>query len=278
MTGETSGRIRSSAPTARGRRRGGAGDGRAGRAGGRRPRPDGRPRREDPDAPGAGPARGGSWRSRGSHRVEGRSAASNLAAAGRRRPGPPGRRRRRPPSARARGFDHRSSSTLPARGPGRSGRTRRSGHGSGPKTSSAFAALRRGLLRAALDLLAPGGSVTWITCSLEPEENEGVVDQVLGERPGLVKPVVPDRSRTCPNLFVGRAGRTECPDSAGTRERRLLRSHSPADPSIGRSTAGFPDFTIDKRERRAYISSGSRTATRRIKRHSKEREVWIHGW
>jgi 16S rRNA (cytosine967-C5)-methyltransferase len=41
---------------------------------------------------------------------------------------------------------------------------------------------QRALLHAALDLCAPGGSVTWVTCSLEPEENEDVVAAVLEER------------------------------------------------------------------------------------------------
>ena len=63
-----------------------------------------------------------------------------------------------------------------------------------PSALGPLAALQAVLLRAAVDLLAPGGTVTWITCSLEPEENEGVVDQVLRERSGLVK-VLPDRSR-----------------------------------------------------------------------------------
>ena len=45
------------------------------------------------------------------------------------------------------------------------------------------------LLHAALDLCAPGGSVTWVTCSLEPEENEDVVAAFVAS--GAFKPVPP---------------------------------------------------------------------------------------
>ena len=50
-----------------------------------------------------------------------------------------------------------------------------------------LAAAQGELLRSALDLLAPGGTVTWITCSLEPEENEDVVDAVLAGRADAVR-------------------------------------------------------------------------------------------
>jgi 16S rRNA (cytosine967-C5)-methyltransferase len=42
---------------------------------------------------------------------------------------------------------------------------------------------QRGILRAALRALRPGGSVVYSTCSLEPEENEQVVAAVLAETP-----------------------------------------------------------------------------------------------
>ena len=42
-------------------------------------------------------------------------------------------------------------------------------------------AVQRRLLTAALSLLSPGGTLVYVTCSLEPEENEGVVDAVLAE-------------------------------------------------------------------------------------------------
>jgi 16S rRNA (cytosine967-C5)-methyltransferase len=50
-----------------------------------------------------------------------------------------------------------------------------------------LASLQRELLRSALDLLSPGGTVTWMTCSLEPEENEDVVDAILAERTDAIR-------------------------------------------------------------------------------------------
>ncbi len=44
-----------------------------------------------------------------------------------------------------------------------------------PSAVTEMAELQRGLLRPALDLVAPGGVLLYATCSVEPEENEGVV-------------------------------------------------------------------------------------------------------
>ncbi len=41
------------------------------------------------------------------------------------------------------------------------------------------------ILRSALEQLAPGGRLIYSTCSLEKEENEDVVDEVLGEEKTL---------------------------------------------------------------------------------------------
>lgn len=51
-----------------------------------------------------------------------------------------------------------------------------------PADLPAFARAQSALLSAALDVCAPGGSVVYVTCSLEPEENEEVVDAVLAAR------------------------------------------------------------------------------------------------
>jgi 16S rRNA (cytosine967-C5)-methyltransferase len=52
---------------------------------------------------------------------------------------------------------------------------------------ASLATLQRELLSSAIDLLVTGGTVTWITCSLEPEENEDVVDAVLAERGDAIR-------------------------------------------------------------------------------------------
>ncbi len=44
-----------------------------------------------------------------------------------------------------------------------------------PSSVTEMAELQRGLLLPALDLVAPGGVLLYATCSVEPEENEGVV-------------------------------------------------------------------------------------------------------
>jgi 16S rRNA (cytosine967-C5)-methyltransferase len=46
-------------------------------------------------------------------------------------------------------------------------------------------ALQRKLLNLALDRVRPGGRVVYSTCSIEPDENRGVVDRVLQERPNV---------------------------------------------------------------------------------------------
>jgi 16S rRNA (cytosine967-C5)-methyltransferase len=50
---------------------------------------------------------------------------------------------------------------------------------------ASFAALQRELLNAALDLASE--TVVYSTCSLEPEENDAVVDAVLGTRDDFVR-------------------------------------------------------------------------------------------
>jgi hypothetical protein len=51
--------------------------------------------------------------------------------------------------------------------------------------------LQRGLLRRAVELLRPGGALLYVTCTFNPEENEGVVSKVLEERAGelYVEPI-----------------------------------------------------------------------------------------
>lgn len=77
-----------------------------------------------------------------------------------------------------------------------------------PDDLPALARVQRSLLDAALDVCAPGGSVVYVTCSLEPEENEGVVAAVLSaradaapERPGGATLPAPLRAALRPDGF-----------------------------------------------------------------------------
>ena len=53
-----------------------------------------------------------------------------------------------------------------------------------PRDIPRLAKLQSKILRNALDTVASGGVLVYATCSLEPEENEGVVEAVLREMPG----------------------------------------------------------------------------------------------
>jgi 16S rRNA (cytosine967-C5)-methyltransferase len=57
---------------------------------------------------------------------------------------------------------------------------------------------QKAMLRNALPLLAPEGRLVYATCSLEPEENEQVVDSVLSEHPEFRR--VLDLSQEFPRL------------------------------------------------------------------------------
>ncbi|EPR44005.1 Fmu (Sun) domain protein [Desulfovibrio sp. X2] len=52
-----------------------------------------------------------------------------------------------------------------------------------PRDCGDLAALQRRILTASYDLLAPGGAVAYLTCTLNRDENEGAVDHLLRERP-----------------------------------------------------------------------------------------------
>jgi 16S rRNA (cytosine967-C5)-methyltransferase len=54
-----------------------------------------------------------------------------------------------------------------------------------PEDINRLSGIQAHILDAALEVLAPGGRLVYATCSLEPEENEEVVEQVLAKRVGL---------------------------------------------------------------------------------------------
>jgi 16S rRNA (cytosine967-C5)-methyltransferase len=54
-----------------------------------------------------------------------------------------------------------------------------------PSNLAALQATQLGLLTTAANLLAPGGVLVYATCSLEPEENQEVIEQFLAEHSGF---------------------------------------------------------------------------------------------
>lgn len=77
-----------------------------------------------------------------------------------------------------------------------------------PATSRGLARRQVSLLRAALRMVRPGGTVVYATCTLAPEENEGVVSTVLAKSPVDVTcvglPFEPPASRPAMTTWAGR--------------------------------------------------------------------------
>ena len=73
-----------------------------------------------------------------------------------------------------------------------------------PEQLSEFHQLQVGILSAAIKQLAPGGRLVYSTCSMEPEENEEVVSEVLSSVPSI-KPVARNEiaKSLAPHLIPG---------------------------------------------------------------------------
>jgi NOL1/NOP2/sun family putative RNA methylase len=68
-------------------------------------------------------------------------------------------------------------------------------HGTLPATirpRPGLVALQRALLLRAFDLLEPGGTLVYSTCTYHPQENEGAIQFLLEQRPARVQPIVLD--------------------------------------------------------------------------------------
>ena len=60
--------------------------------------------------------------------------------------------------------------------------------GTGPDASASMAAIQRDILERAVAMTKSGGTVVYSTCTFAPEENEGVVDEVIAETGSRVVP------------------------------------------------------------------------------------------
>src|SRR5580658_307525 len=65
-----------------------------------------------------------------------------------------------------------------------------------PEQLAEFHALQTSLLRSALQQVAPGGRLVYSTCSMEPEENERVVDEVLRGTNGFQRDITNEAARS----------------------------------------------------------------------------------
>jgi 16S rRNA (cytosine967-C5)-methyltransferase len=73
-----------------------------------------------------------------------------------------------------------------------------------PEQLTEFHQLQVAILTTALEALAPGGRLVYSTCSLEPEENEEVVEEMMSGRPGVrVVPASEIAGSLAPRLAEG---------------------------------------------------------------------------
>jgi 16S rRNA (cytosine967-C5)-methyltransferase len=71
-----------------------------------------------------------------------------------------------------------------------------------PQQLQEFHALQTALLKSALERLAPGGRLVYSTCSLEPEENEQVVDEALRATSGFQRDVASESAHGLKDKLV----------------------------------------------------------------------------
>jgi 16S rRNA (cytosine967-C5)-methyltransferase len=72
-----------------------------------------------------------------------------------------------------------------------------------PSDLDALTALQRGLLESAAHLVDPGGTVVYSTCSVEPEENAGIIQPFLNSHPEFVHSGCPE---SVPQSFIDSMG------------------------------------------------------------------------
>ncbi len=157
--------------------------------------------------------------------------------------------------------------------------TVRAGKGKVRSKSEAFheyiVRLQEQLLRRAIDLTRPGGTVLYSTCTFAPEENEAVVDAVLRDAPVEIEPIelaVPSASGLSsfgdlqfdPRLEQAVRIYPHHLDSGGLFLAKLRRTDSEVGTSATESDSGWtripPVFTDDASDRDGSARETSRLA------------------
>ncbi|MFA9460179.1 RsmB/NOP family class I SAM-dependent RNA methyltransferase [Thiohalorhabdus sp. Cl-TMA] len=97
------------------------------------------------------------------------------------------------------------------------GTTRKAGGGKRPQIVKddfhKLASVQKGLLRRAVELVRPGGTVIYATCTYAPEENEAVLDGIYPEKAEIEPIRVPEGVRVAPGVTEWQ-GRSFRPDVA----------------------------------------------------------------
>jgi len=71
-----------------------------------------------------------------------------------------------------------------------------------PKMATKISLIQKDLILTAFDMLKSGGIMVYSTCTLEPEENEGVIDYLIKNRDGVViEPIELDIKRSVPVTY-----------------------------------------------------------------------------
>jgi len=113
---------------------------------------------------------------------------------------------------------------VPCSGTGTLGRNPEIRHRLSAEDPAHHAERQRAILRAGLNALRPGGRAVYSTCSLEPEENERVVDAVLSETPGARQLSLKNEIDTlhAANILTGTGAQQLQPCLTGSGALRLL--------------------------------------------------------
>ena len=170
-----------------------------------------------------------------------------------------------------------------------------------PRFQRQITDVQEALLRRALELVKPGGTVLYVTCTFNPEENEGVVARVLADSPAILEPIALDLPHD-PGLvrFGDRSFPVEMRNAwrlyphhldSGGLFMALLRKPEGAEASAGEEWGEpplvHPDTSDARPDARRAIAAGlSRLAEwTGVARERLERErwmvrgdsVWVHG-